>query len=105
MASSTRIESTLPREEVRGHGALYVREVWEGVFHTWELLRGAHEGGQVIGYGYTTKAGARHPRLSREPSAQPAIILTAAGTVWVIDFGELGRRDAQIVLDRAHALD
>jgi hypothetical protein len=28
-----------------------MREVWEGVFHSWELLRGAHEGGQVVGSG------------------------------------------------------
>lgn len=43
-------ESTVPREEVKGHGAIQVREVWENVFHSWELLWGAHEGGrQVIG--------------------------------------------------------
>ena len=49
MSATPRIESTVPREEVRGHGAIQVREVWEDVFHSWELLRGAHEGGQVIG--------------------------------------------------------
>jgi hypothetical protein len=31
------------------HGAIQVREVREDVSHRWELLRGAHEGGQVIG--------------------------------------------------------
>ena len=46
-----RIESTVQREEVRGHGAIQVREVWEDVSHSWKLLRGAHEGGQVIGQG------------------------------------------------------
>ena len=39
------------REEVRGHGTIQVREVWKDVFYSWELLRGAHEGGQVIGSG------------------------------------------------------
>lgn len=47
--SSTRIESTVPKDEVRGHGAIQVREVCEDVLHSWELLRGAHEGRQVIG--------------------------------------------------------
>jgi hypothetical protein len=36
---------------VRGHGAIQVREMCEDVSHSWELLRGAHEGSQVIGYG------------------------------------------------------
>ena len=44
-----RIESTVPQEAVRGHGAIQVLEVWEDVFHSWEPLRGAYEGGQVIG--------------------------------------------------------
>ena len=43
------MHDTVGREEVRGHGAIQVREVWEDVFHSGELLRGAHEGGQVIG--------------------------------------------------------
>ena len=37
------------REEVKGHGAIQVCEVWENVVQSWELLWGAHEGGQVIG--------------------------------------------------------
>jgi hypothetical protein len=37
---------------VRGYGAIQVREVWEDVFHSGELLRGAHEGVQVIGDGF-----------------------------------------------------
>lgn len=41
-------KSTVPREEVRGHGAIQVREVWEDVSQSWQLLRGAHEGGQVV---------------------------------------------------------
>jgi len=41
--------SSVSREEVRGHGAIQVRKVWEDVSHRWELLRGAHEGGQVVG--------------------------------------------------------
>ena len=45
------MHDTVGREEVRGHGAIQVREVWEDVFHSGELLRGAHEGVQVIGYG------------------------------------------------------
>ena len=41
------LHDTVGREEVRGHGAIQVREVWEDVFHSGELLRGAHEGVQV----------------------------------------------------------
>lgn len=36
---------------MRGHGAIQVREVWEDAFHSGELLRGAYEGVQVIGFG------------------------------------------------------
>ena len=46
------LHDTVGREEVTGHGAIQVREVWEDVFHSRELLRGAHEGGQVIGDGF-----------------------------------------------------
>ena len=36
------------REEVKGHGAIQVCKVWKNVVQSWELLRGAHEGGQVV---------------------------------------------------------
>jgi osmotically-inducible protein OsmY len=47
--SDERVKGTQVREEVKGHGAIQVREVWKDVSRRWELLRGAHEGGQVIG--------------------------------------------------------
>jgi hypothetical protein len=64
---------------VRGHGAIQVREVWEDVFHSGELLRGAHEGVQVIrdgvldeGWGEVALAPAvSRPRSRR--SFQPGI--------------------------------
>jgi hypothetical protein len=37
---------------VRSHGAIQVREVREDVFHSGELLRGAHEGVQVVSDGF-----------------------------------------------------
>jgi len=37
------------RGEVNGHGAIQVCEVWENVVQSWELLRRAHERGQVTG--------------------------------------------------------
>jgi hypothetical protein len=50
--SSTRIRNAISGEEVRGHGAIQVREVWEDVFQGGELLRGAHEGVQVVRDGF-----------------------------------------------------
>jgi hypothetical protein len=46
------LHDAVGREEATGHGAIQVREVREDVFHSGELLRGAHEGVQVVSDGF-----------------------------------------------------
>ena len=70
-AAAVSLHDTVGREEVTGHGPIQVREVREDVFHSGELLRGAHEGVQVVrdgvrdgGWGEITLA----PAVSRPRS-------------------------------------
>jgi hypothetical protein len=72
-----------------------MREVWEGVFHSWELLRGAHEGGQVVGSGLREEGWGEitlAPAVSRPRSRR-------SGTVW----GDRLRRAGECVGHEHHA--
>jgi hypothetical protein len=75
---------TVGREEVTGHGAIQVREVWEDVCHSGELLRGAHEGVEVIGFGERDGSWGEvtlAPAVSRLRSLSSYCLLTPAKRV------------------------